>query len=215
MPSLRRPRAIRPGARIAIAAPAGPVDPEALRSGLTSLERLGFETVVREDVLDRDGYLAGSDERRAAELMEFIRDPEIDAAPNVVVRYSAEVLYGGGSGQLEWLVLADRATGERERVPAAGLFILIGARPRTDWLPAEVARDQWGYVMTGADVGEDWPLGERTPLPLETSMPGVFAVGDLRHRSMKRVASAVGDGANVVAQVHELLQAAPAQRSSR
>lgn len=140
---------------------------------------------------------------------------EIDAAPNVVVRYSAEVLDGGGSGQLEWLVLADRATGERERVPAAGLFILIGARPRTDWLPAEVARDQWGYVMTGADVGEDWPLGERTPLPLETSMPGVFAVGDLRHRSMKRVASAVGDGANVVAQVHELLQAAPAQRSSR
>ncbi len=79
MPSLRRPRAIRPGARIAIAAPAGPVDPEALRSGLTSLERLGFETVVREDVLDRDGYLAGSDERRATELMEFIRDPEIDA----------------------------------------------------------------------------------------------------------------------------------------
>jgi len=79
MPSLRRPRAIRPGARIAIAAPAGPVDPNALSSGRTALERLGFETVVREDVLDRDGYLAGSDKRRAAELMEFVRDPEIDA----------------------------------------------------------------------------------------------------------------------------------------
>ena len=79
MPSLRRPRGIRPGARIAIAAPAGPVDPEALVSGRTALERLGFEVVVREDVLDRDGYLAGSDDRRAAEMMEFVRDPEIDA----------------------------------------------------------------------------------------------------------------------------------------
>jgi len=79
VPSLRRPRAIRPGARIAIAAPAGPVDPEALTSGRGVLERLGFETVVRDDVLDRDGYLAGSDARRSAELMEFVRDPEIDA----------------------------------------------------------------------------------------------------------------------------------------
>jgi muramoyltetrapeptide carboxypeptidase len=76
---LRRPRGIRPGARIAIAAPAGPVDPEALVSGRTALERLGFEVVVREDVLDRDGYLAGSDDRRAAEMMEFVRDPEVDA----------------------------------------------------------------------------------------------------------------------------------------
>jgi thioredoxin reductase (NADPH) len=140
---------------------------------------------------------------------------EIDAAPNVVVRYSTEVVDGGGSGQLEWLVLADRESGERERVPAAGLFVLIGARPHTDWLPQELARDQWGYVMTGADVAQDWPLDERPPLPLETSVPGVFAVGDLRHRSMKRVASAVGDGANVVAQVHELLQAAPARGSAR
>jgi len=79
MPSLRRPRAIRPGARIAIAAPAGPVDPDALESGRTALERLGFETVTREDLLDRDGYLAGSDERRATELMGFVTDPDIDA----------------------------------------------------------------------------------------------------------------------------------------
>jgi muramoyltetrapeptide carboxypeptidase len=79
MPSLRRPRAIRPGARIAIAAPAGPVDPEALAAGRTALERLGFETVVRDDLLDRDGYLAGSDERRAQELMEFVNDPDVDA----------------------------------------------------------------------------------------------------------------------------------------
>ena len=79
MPSLRRPRAIRPGARLALAAPAGPLDPEALNSGKIALERLGFEVVVRDDILDRDGYLAGSDERRASELMQFVRDPEVDA----------------------------------------------------------------------------------------------------------------------------------------
>jgi muramoyltetrapeptide carboxypeptidase len=79
MPSLRRPKALRPGARIAIAAPAGPVDPQSLDAGRVALERLGFETVVRDDLLDRDGYLAGSDERRASELMAFIRDPEVDA----------------------------------------------------------------------------------------------------------------------------------------
>lgn len=79
MPSLRRPRAIRPGARIALAAPAGPLDPEALDSGRVSLERLGFEVVVRDDILDRDGYLAGSDERRAEELMGFVNDPDVAA----------------------------------------------------------------------------------------------------------------------------------------
>lgn len=79
MPTIRRPRAIRPGARIAIAAPAGPIEPAALARGRKALERLGFETVVRDDILDRDGYLAGSDERRAAELMQHVRDPEVDA----------------------------------------------------------------------------------------------------------------------------------------
>lgn len=79
MPSLRRPRAIRPGGRIALAAPAGPLDPEAFESGRVAIERLGFEVVARDDILDRDGYLAGSDERRAQELMGFIRDPDVDA----------------------------------------------------------------------------------------------------------------------------------------
>jgi len=151
-------------------------------------------------------------ESLAASMSSYLIE-EIAAAPNVVVRYSTEVVDGGGSGQLEWLVLADRGSGARERVAAGGLFILIGAHPHTGWLPPEVARDQWGYVMTGVDLGEEWPLPDRAPLPLETSLPGVFAVGDLRHRSMKRVASAVGDGANVVAQVHELLQPAPSQPS--
>lgn len=79
MPSLRRPRAIRPGARIALAAPAGPVDPDAIASGRRALEALGFEIVMRDDLLEREGYLAGSDDRRAAELMDFVRDPEVDA----------------------------------------------------------------------------------------------------------------------------------------
>lgn len=79
MPSLRRARALRPGARIGLAAPAGPVDPEALDSGRVALERLGFEVVSRDGVLDRDGYLAGSDERRAGELMDLVLDPDVDA----------------------------------------------------------------------------------------------------------------------------------------
>ena len=79
MAVLRRPRAIRPGGRIALVAPAGPLDPERLASNRLALERLGFETVTRDDILDRDGYLAGSDERRARELMEFVRDPDVDA----------------------------------------------------------------------------------------------------------------------------------------
>ncbi len=79
MPSLRRPRALRPGARIALVAPAGPLDPEAFEAGRVAIERLGFEVVARDDILARDGYLAGSDERRATELMEAVRDPEVDA----------------------------------------------------------------------------------------------------------------------------------------
>lgn len=79
MPSLRRPRAIRPGARIALAAPAGPVDPEAIDSGRRALERLGFEVVAADDLLERDGYLAGSDARRARELMDHVRSPDVDA----------------------------------------------------------------------------------------------------------------------------------------
>ena len=79
MPSLRRPRALRPGARIALVAPAGPLDPDAFEAGRVAIERLGFEVVARDDILARDGYLAGSDERRATELMEFVRDPEVDA----------------------------------------------------------------------------------------------------------------------------------------
>ena len=110
---------------------------------------------------------------------------------------------GGGDGHLQQLVLRDSG-GEEETVAADALFVLIGARPHVDWLPAEIARDAHGFLLTGADRGRrDWPL-ERPPLSLETSMPGVLAAGDVRHGSVKRVASAVGEGAIAVQLVHSL-----------
>ena len=129
---------------------------------------------------------------------------EIDAAPNVQVRYGVEVVGGGGSGRLEYVRLREASSGEAEPLPATGLFVLIGAEPFTDWLPGGLGRDRWGYLLTGPDAGPSWPL-ERAPLPLETTMPGVFAVGDVRHGSVKRVASAVGEGSMCIHQVHQYL----------
>ena len=89
-------------------------------------------------------------------------------------------------------------------LPAAAVFVLIGAQPHTDWLPGDVARDRWGYILTGDGVARDAPWsGERPPLPFETSLPGVFAVGDVRQGSAKRVASAVGEGSVAIRSVHD------------
>ena len=127
----------------------------------------------------------------------------IEATPNVEVRTGTTVVGGGGDGRLQQLVLRD-GSGEEETVAADALFVLIGARPHVDWLPPEIARDAHGFLLTGADLdGRDWPL-ERPPLSLETSMPGVLAAGDVRHGSVKRVASAVGAGAIAVQLVHSL-----------
>lgn len=133
---------------------------------------------------------------------------ELEGTPNVEVRMGTEVIGGGGDGRLQSLELRQNATGEQETVAADGLFVLIGARPRTDWLPEEIARDEQGFLLTGADLPEDrgWPL-ERRPLLLETSMPGVFAAGDVRHGSVKRVASAVGEGSIAIQVVHSLFTA--------
>jgi thioredoxin reductase (NADPH) len=133
---------------------------------------------------------------------------EIEAAQNIQVRFGTQVIDGGGKGRLEHLVLKDLASGLTETVPAAALFVLIGAEPRTEWLPEEIVRDQRGYIVTGPDLFQDgepprgWPLG-RPPLPMETSMPGVFAAGDIRYGSVKRVASAVGAGAIAIQSIHE------------
>jgi thioredoxin reductase (NADPH) len=125
------------------------------------------------------------------------------ATPNVHLRLHHEVVDGHGRRRLEGLILRDRDTGATQEVAAQALFVLIGAEPRTDWLRGAVERDHSGYVLTGRDLA-GWPL-RRGPMLLETSLPGVFAAGDVRYRSVKRVASAVGEGAIAVQLVHEYL----------
>jgi thioredoxin reductase len=135
---------------------------------------------------------------------------EINAAPNVSVTYGVKVVGGAGTGHLESLVLEDRESGARRSVPADALFVLIGSQPGAEWLGDSVARDQWGFILTGPDLlgdgGRRWRL-DRPPLPLETSLPGVFAAGDVREGSIKRVASAVGEGAAAIPLVHRCLEA--------
>ena len=144
-----------------------------------------------------------------AESMSSYLVHELDSTPNVMVRYGTEVVDGAGDGHIERLTLADRARDVVEEVPAAALFIMIGGEPHTQWLPDEIERDAQGYLLTGREVlehpGARWDH-HRDPLPLETSMPGVFAAGDARQGSIKRVASAVGEGATVVRLVHEHLR---------
>ena len=134
---------------------------------------------------------------------------EIEASSNIDVLLRTEVVDGRGDTQLEGLTLRG-ADGSTTDVDADALFVLIGAQPHTDWLPPEIARDQHGFVVTGADLShdrllDDWTLA-RVPYPFETSFPGVFAVGDIRSRSVKRVASAVGEGSVVIQHVHKYFQ---------
>jgi thioredoxin reductase (NADPH) len=127
---------------------------------------------------------------------------EIDATENIDVRFATQVVDAAGESRLEQLTLLN--AGEKTTVPADALFLLIGARPHTEWLPPHIARDEQGYVRTGGDVA--WTL-ERPPHMFETSVPGIFAVGDVRSNSVKRVASAVGEGSVVIQQVHQYLAA--------
>jgi thioredoxin reductase (NADPH) len=123
------------------------------------------------------------------------------------VRCATAVVGAAGDGHLERLTLAERGTGLREEVPASWLFVFIGASPRTDWLGDAVARDTRGFVLTGPEVvtsEASWALS-RAPFALETSTPGVFAAGDVRLESMKRVASAVGEGAMSIYLIHRYL----------
>lgn len=146
-----------------------------------------------------------------AKGMSHYLTQQVEDAANIEVRLGTEVV-GGGDGRLQHLVLRG-ADGATETVAADALFLLIGARPNTDWLPAELARDDGGFIHTGADVegDRDWPLG-RAPFSLETSMPGVFAAGDVRHGSMNRVASAVGEGSIAIKLVHELIAVSASSR---
>jgi thioredoxin reductase (NADPH) len=133
----------------------------------------------------------------------------ITASPTIEVRYRSEVVAAGGDGHLETLRIVDRDSELVDEVPASWLFVFIGASPRTDWLGPGVLRDERGFVVTGPELAVSdgtgrWPL-ERPPFALETSVPGVFAAGDVRLDSMKRVASAVGEGAMSVYLTHRYL----------
>jgi len=125
---------------------------------------------------------------------------QINALPNITVHLDSEVIEAKGGQQLRSMMLRNRVTGETTEQPVAGLFVLIGAVPRTEWLPAEIARDNRGFVLTGED-GPPMRSPDEFRLAFETTMPGVFALGDVRSGSTKRVAAAVGEGSAAVAQV--------------
>lgn len=144
-----------------------------------------------------------------ASMSEYLTT-EIEAARNIEVRLNTSVVGGGGEGRLEQLVLEDSASGATQTARSSALFVLIGAEPRTGWLSEDIVRDGKGYIVTGQDLSsarerpESWPL-ERPPMMLETSLPGVLAAGDVRHGSVKRVASAVGEGSIAIPLIHSIL----------
>ena len=135
----------------------------------------------------------------------------LEATPTISLRTRTELVTLEGNGHLEHVTWRNAATGAVERRDIRHVFIMTGALPATDWLDGCAATDDKGFVKTGGDLGpadlaeRHWPLA-RSPHSLETSLPGVFAVGDVRSGSMKRVASAVGEGAAAVALVHRVLR---------
>ena len=202
------------------------------RLGIESLEELvglgvyyGAATSAAREMEGRDVFVVGGGNsagqaavylaRYAASVSLLVRRPdlaatmsdylirEIASTPRITVRPATRVVDGGGDSSLQWLQL--QGPDGSERVDAGGLFLLLGADPCGDWLPEEVVRDERGFVYTGREVPmEHWSHG-RPPAALETTVPGIFAAGDLRAGSMKRVASASGEGAATVALVHAYL----------
>ncbi len=148
-------------------------------------------------------------ESLAASMSKYLID-DIEATPNIEVQTGSEVVEVHGGEHLEAISISCRRTGSVDRVPASALFVFIGAEPKTDWLDGFVKRDERGFILTGADLKRDgkrpasWTV-DRDPGLLETSVPGVFAVGDVRHGSVKRVASGVGEGSIAIQFVHQYL----------
>ncbi|MBD2022281.1 FAD-dependent oxidoreductase [Leptolyngbya sp. FACHB-36] len=140
-------------------------------------------------------------------MSQYLID-QIEAMPNISVETFSSVLEAKGDTSLEAIAIQNAVTGDVKTVPATSLFIFIGAEPRTDWLDGVVERDNRGFILTGADLKDKRPKGwtlDREPYLLETNIPGVFAVGDVRHNSVKRVASGVGEGSICVQFVHQYL----------
>jgi thioredoxin reductase (NADPH) len=137
---------------------------------------------------------------------------EIEWNPRITVRGSTRVVDGGPDdvGHLARLDLEDVVSGAHERVEARGLFLLLGASPECGWLPESVLLDDNGFVLTGRDIPKERWLDGLPPADLATTLPGIFATGDIRSGSMKRVASATGEGASVVPLVHTWLEGHPA-----
>ena len=204
------------------------------RLGVESIEAFlgrgvnyGAATSVARDLTGRDVYVVGggnSAGQSAIHLSRFAKSVtmvirrdslqstmsdylirEIEANSVISLRPETEVVDGGGDGWLQWLTLRDRRDGVEERVEASGLMLLLGADPCSSWLPTEVARDDNHFVVTGRDVPQEQWRHELPPAALATTVPGVFAVGDIRTDSMKRVAAAAGEGAAVVPLVHAYL----------
>jgi thioredoxin reductase (NADPH) len=145
----------------------------------------------------------------AAGMSQYLVE-QIKETPNIHVELNSEVTEAFGKDRLEAISILCSSSGETQKVPAASLFIFIGAAPQTDWLHGAVERDDKGFILTGADLlrsgkpPRSWSL-EREPWLLEASVPGIFVAGDVRYRSIKRVASGVGEGANAVQFVHQYL----------
>ncbi len=144
-----------------------------------------------------------------AKMSRYLVD-RIEAAPNIELRTRTEIVDAEGTEYLKSVTLRGLGDGRTETVPASGLFLFIGAVPNTDWLESNFARDPQGFLLTGPDLSPEggrprgWPL-DRDPFLLETNVPGVFAAGDVRLGSMKRVAAGVGEGSTVVSFVHRYL----------
>ena len=137
-------------------------------------------------------------------MSQYLID-EISHAPRISVEGRTQVVDAGGNSKLEWITTENMETGERTDRTAGGLFLLLGASPHADWLPSEVAVDDRGFVLTGRDIPREQWVDDIPPANLATTVPGVFAVGDVRSGSIKRVAAGAGEGASVVPLVHDWL----------
>jgi thioredoxin reductase (NADPH) len=142
----------------------------------------------------------------AKSMSHYLID-QLATRSNIDVRLNSEVVCAHGEQALEAIDVLDSETGETARLDSGGVFIFIGADAETGWLPSEIALDRRGYVLTGPDVRNagHWHL-DRDPYLLETSVPGIFACGDVRSGPVKRVAAAVGEGSMAIAFVHQYLR---------